>query len=117
MNHVLGSQTPLEERETLTEWFRDVEKRAGRIVLIDMQHDSKTDDFWSSVGGLLSLAGAPRNVNFADRSRLFAQCYGDRFLSWRDERERRTGIAARHFCDVAGAVYEQGSGWRWLRQT
>lgn len=118
MNHVLGYQAPLGKKEPLVAWLREIEKRVGRIVLVDMQYEPRTQVFWSDVGEVLGINGPPPTINFREESVRFRRCYRDRQLAEgrRPECDRRTGFAYRQFCAFSGAVFEPQFGWRWLRQ-
>jgi hypothetical protein len=114
LNHILGDIDRVSATTSLEEWFRALEDRAGKIVLVDMQSDGDTQGFWTQVGTLVGLSGRPRSVSgFRDLTREFAPCYPDTVYKFRPENTRRVGTSYK-FCQVAGAVFEQGRGWRWL---
>lgn len=110
MNHLVGATMPHPQSATVFSWLEDVRRRVRRIVLVDMQHDAKTEKFWNQITQGLGLgdAGGYRTFDFSAEMREFSDCYSSEFQG-----QRRTGIKFPQLCRASGMVGER-SGWRWL---
>ncbi|MCA9696777.1 MAG: hypothetical protein KC431_04555 [Myxococcales bacterium] len=113
LNHLLGGADPVADTNSLFAWFRRLQQRAGRIVIVDMEA-TKVPELWQRLEPLTALSGPPL-FQFRAHSKRLSPCYGNHEISGRPpESERRTGIRYPQFCQVTACTFERSRGWRWL---
>lgn len=112
LNHLVGSEDPLQTTRDLVVWFGDLAARVERIIIVDIE-GYKAPDLWRQLEAFTGLTDPPV-LSFADRSRLFAPCYPGTTFRFGPESSRRTGIRSPQFCEVTACMFERGRGWRWL---
>ena len=113
LNHLVGSASPMVDVESLVAWFRVLEQRAGRIIIVDMEN-GKVPELWRRLEPLTGLR-YPTEFGFSSYSGRLAPSYGDHECPGKPpESERRTGRAYPQFCVVTACIYESSRGWRWL---
>jgi len=115
LNHMLGSSQPMDVVDVAS-WFRKLEQRAGRIVIVDLDSTARdTQGFWDSAKKAVKIKGEPSAFTFLEDSSRFSAAYPEAIYQRVPESERRTGIKWPRFCQVSGCVFERVKGWRWLR--
>jgi len=111
LNHVVGAIRPHPQRESVFSWLRAVTKRVRRVVIIDIQHDTSTDEFWTDlwIGIGLSAPIQYYKFTFNPYASGFQHCYSGKY------KLLRTGLKYPQFCTLSGLVHTKKDGWRYFR--
>lgn len=113
LNHLVGAGAPMSVAP-LASWLRELEQRAGRIVIADMPAP-EAPDFWSRLRQAIpTLGDPPAPFGFEASSARFERCYPPAEFGRGPEGRRRTGLRAPQFCRVTACVFDRASGWHWL---
>lgn len=113
LNHVLGEHQPTPDIEELASWFRDLESKAGTVILVDMPRN-RAPEIWQQLEQITGLAPGAPVFSFRTESMRLSACYPDRTVRKAPENERRTGITWQTFPRASGCVFRSGVGWNWL---
>lgn len=109
LNHVIGAMMPHSQQEQVFSWLNAVVQRVKRVVIVDMQYEFRTQEFWTALWGGFELS-PPSSLctfSFVPHAAEFSECYG---LNG----PRRTGLKYPQFCVLSGLVHTRGTGWTYF---
>jgi hypothetical protein len=108
LNHLIGLNSPHPQPGEVFKWLEAVRRRVKRIVVVDMQHDGSTAEFWSRISAGLGLAPQCHVFEFPELVREFAPCYSSPNYA-----NRRTGGLSSLMYQASG-VLGTPEGWRYI---
>ncbi len=106
LNHLVGKYRPVADATAVYEWLDTVREKVKRVLIVDMQLNKKTEEFWEGIQDGLSVNGKPRNLD--------ARCISDFAKVYSDAGDRWPSRRTSKYMGCYTAVVGEQAGWRFV---